>query len=71
MANRYVLRVIKGTHTSVALAKSFNLVLNLAAPPSSLARPSSIARVLASSLVGHRRKRAVGHPRVRLRGAAS
>ena len=71
LANRYVLRVIKGTHTSVALAKSFNLVLNLVAPPSSLARPSVVARVLASSLVGHRRKPPVGHPRVRLPGSAS
>jgi hypothetical protein len=71
LANRYVLRVIKGTHTSVALAKTFNLVLNLAAPPSSLARPSVVARVLASSLVAGRRKPPVGHPRVRLPGPAS
>jgi 2-polyprenyl-6-methoxyphenol hydroxylase-like FAD-dependent oxidoreductase len=62
--NRYVLRVVKATHTSVQLAKSFNLVLNLVEPTKSLARPSVVARVLASSVPGRRRQARVGHPRV-------
>ena len=49
LLNRYVLRLIKATHTSVRLARSFNLVLNLVAPTSSLMRPSVVAGVLASS----------------------
>jgi 2-polyprenyl-6-methoxyphenol hydroxylase-like FAD-dependent oxidoreductase len=62
--NRYVLRVVKASHTSIQLARSFNLVLNLVAPISSLARPSVLARVLASSVPGRRRQSRVGHPRV-------
>jgi 2-polyprenyl-6-methoxyphenol hydroxylase-like FAD-dependent oxidoreductase len=61
--NRYVLRVIKGSHTSVRLARSFNGVLNLVEPTTSLARPSVVARVLATSIPGRRHARA-GHPRV-------
>jgi 2-polyprenyl-6-methoxyphenol hydroxylase-like FAD-dependent oxidoreductase len=61
--NGYVLRVVKATHTSVALAKSFNQVLNLVEPTTSLARPSVVARVLASSVPGRHHVR-VGHPRV-------
>jgi 2-polyprenyl-6-methoxyphenol hydroxylase-like FAD-dependent oxidoreductase len=63
LLNRYVLRVVRGTHTSVPLARSFNLVLNLVEPPGSLARPSVAARVLVSSLPGRHRP-PVGHPRV-------
>jgi 2-polyprenyl-6-methoxyphenol hydroxylase-like FAD-dependent oxidoreductase len=62
--NRYVLRVVKASHTSIQLARSFNLVLNLVAPISSLAGPSVLARVLASSVPGRRRQSRVGHPRV-------
>ena len=62
--NGYVLRVVKASHTSVQLARSFNLVLNLVEPASSLARPSVVARVLASSVPGRRRQTRVGHPRV-------
>jgi 2-polyprenyl-6-methoxyphenol hydroxylase-like FAD-dependent oxidoreductase len=62
--NGYILRVIKATHTSVRLAKSFNLVLNLVEPPRALMRPSVMAGVLASSLPGRRRRSRVGHPRV-------
>jgi 2-polyprenyl-6-methoxyphenol hydroxylase-like FAD-dependent oxidoreductase len=62
--NRYVLRVIKASHTSVQLARSFNLVLNLVEPTSSLARPSVVARVLASSVPGRRGQTRIGHPRV-------
>ena len=54
---------------SVELAKSFNLVLNLVEPTSSLARPSVVARVLASSVPGRRRQAQVGHPRVGPPGA--
>jgi 2-polyprenyl-6-methoxyphenol hydroxylase-like FAD-dependent oxidoreductase len=64
LANRYVLRVVKASHTSVELAKSFNLVLNLVEPTSALARPSVVARVLASSVPGRHRRTPVGHPRV-------
>jgi 2-polyprenyl-6-methoxyphenol hydroxylase-like FAD-dependent oxidoreductase len=64
LINGYVLRVIKATHTSVPLARSFNQVLNLVAPTSSLARPSVVARVLASSIPGLRSQTPVGHPRV-------
>ena len=64
LVNRYVLRVVRASHTSVQLARSFNLVLNLVEPTSSLARPSVVARVLASSMPGRRRQTRVGHPRV-------
>jgi 2-polyprenyl-6-methoxyphenol hydroxylase-like FAD-dependent oxidoreductase len=62
--NGYVLRVVRGSHTSVQLARSFNLVLNLVEPTSSLVRPSVLGRVLASSLPGRHRRTRVGHPRV-------
>ena len=41
--NRYVLRVVKASHTSIRLARSFNLVLNLVEPTTSLVRPSVVA----------------------------
>lgn len=62
--NGYVLRVVKASHSSVRVARSFNLVLNLVQPTSSLARPSVVARVLASSLPRRRRQARLGHPRV-------
>lgn len=62
--NRYVLRVVRATHTSVELAKSFNLVLNLVEPTRSLARPSVLAGVLASGIPGRRRQTRMDHPRV-------
>jgi 2-polyprenyl-6-methoxyphenol hydroxylase-like FAD-dependent oxidoreductase len=62
--NRYVLRVVRATHTSVDLARSFNQVLNLEEPTRSLARPSVLARVLASGVPGRRRRARVEHPRV-------
>jgi hypothetical protein len=62
--NSYVLRLVKAGHTSVPLARSFNLVLNLVQPTASLARPSVVARVLASSVPGRRPQARVGHPRV-------
>ena len=48
--NRYVVRLIQASHTSLPLARAFNLVLNLVEPTRSLARPSVAARVLASAL---------------------
>jgi 2-polyprenyl-6-methoxyphenol hydroxylase-like FAD-dependent oxidoreductase len=63
LINGYVLRVVKATHTSVRLARSFNQVLNLVEPTRSLARPSVVARVLASSMRGRNQTR-LSHPRV-------
>jgi 2-polyprenyl-6-methoxyphenol hydroxylase-like FAD-dependent oxidoreductase len=62
--NRYVLRLIRASHTSVYLARSFNLVLNLVEPTTALVRPSVVARVLAASLPGRRGRAKLGHPRV-------
>ena len=62
--NGYVMRIVKASHTSVKLAKTFNLVVNLVEPTSSLGRPSVVARVLASSVPGRRRQASLGHPRV-------
>jgi 2-polyprenyl-6-methoxyphenol hydroxylase-like FAD-dependent oxidoreductase len=62
--NRYVLRVVRGTHRSVRLAAIFNLVLNLVEPTAALVRPSVLGRVVVSSLPGPRRRSLLGHPRV-------
>jgi 2-polyprenyl-6-methoxyphenol hydroxylase-like FAD-dependent oxidoreductase len=62
--NGYVLRVVKASHTSVPIARSFNRVLNLVEPTSSLVRPAVLGRVLASSMPGRRRQAPVSHPRV-------
>jgi 2-polyprenyl-6-methoxyphenol hydroxylase-like FAD-dependent oxidoreductase len=62
--NRYVLRVIKGAHTSLPLARSFNDVLNLVAPPASLLRPGVVVRVAAATVSARRRPVIVVHPRV-------
>ena len=62
--NRYVGRVVEGSHTSVELARSFNLVLNLVEPTRSLVSPSVMARVLAASVRRHRPTATSGHPRV-------
>ena len=62
--NHYVLRVVKASHTSVQVARSFNLVLNLVEPTSSLVRPSVLGGVLASSVPGRRRRGQLEHPRV-------
>ncbi len=47
--NRYVLRVIRAGHTDLSVARTLNLVLNLAKPTSSLVRPATVARVLRAS----------------------
>ena len=62
--NRYVVRLVQASHTSLPLARAFNLVLNLVEPTRSLARPSVAARVLASALPGQRSRPRVEHPRV-------
>jgi 2-polyprenyl-6-methoxyphenol hydroxylase-like FAD-dependent oxidoreductase len=61
--NRYVLRVIKASHTSVPVARTFNGVLNLVEPTTALVRPSMVARVLASTVASRRSPR-LDHPRV-------
>ena len=62
--NRYVLRVIRTTHTSVHVARTFNLVLNLVEPTRALLGPSVLLRVLAAALPGTRRPAPVRHPQV-------
>ena len=63
LLNRYVLRLVKATHASVELARTFNLVVQLVEPTSALVRPSVVARVMASTITGRRRRR-LGDPRV-------
>lgn len=60
--NRYVLRVVRGAQSSLPLARSFNDVLNLEAPPISLVRPDVLARVVAATV--RRRPATVSPPRV-------
>lgn len=45
LVNRYVHRVLLATHTSLPVQRAMNDVQNLLAPPSSLMRPSVMARV--------------------------
>ena len=66
LTNRYVRQVVRGAHTSLPLARSFNDVLNLVAPPTSLLRPPVVARVAAAAV--RRQPDTVTHPRV---GAAT
>ena len=44
--NGYVARVVRASHVSVDVARSFNRVVQLADPPSALAHPLFVARVL-------------------------
>ena len=62
--NGYVERLVEASHTSLPVARAFNLVLNLVEPTWTLARPSVAARVLASSLPTRRPRARVDHPRV-------
>lgn len=64
LVNRYVLRVVRASHTSVPVARSFNRVLNLVDHPSSLVRPPVLGRVLAASVSGRGGQASVVHPRV-------
>ena len=63
--NGYVQRVVRASHSSVPVARSFNRVLQLTDPPTALAHPAFVARVLREE----RRSpvatgAAVRHPRV-------
>ena len=63
--NGYVQRVVRASHSSVPVARSFNRVLQLTDPPTALAHPALVARVLREA----RRSpvatgAAVRHPRV-------
>ena len=69
LANRNTQRLVRATHTTLPLARTFNRVVNLVEPPLALARPSVVARVGASwvgaSPVGARWRRVpAAHPRV-------
>jgi 2-polyprenyl-6-methoxyphenol hydroxylase-like FAD-dependent oxidoreductase len=64
LTNRYVRRVVKAAHTSLPLARSFNDVLNLVEPPTSLVRPGVVGRVVAASIQQRRHPVTVAHPRV-------
>ena len=64
LANRYTQRLVRATHRSVPLARTFNRVVNLVEPPTSLARPSVVARVGAASVTGRWGRAPVVHPRV-------
>jgi 2-polyprenyl-6-methoxyphenol hydroxylase-like FAD-dependent oxidoreductase len=64
LANRYTQRLVRATHTSLPVARTFNRVLNLVEPPSALVRPSVVARVAAASLTQRRRRAPQDHPRV-------
>jgi 2-polyprenyl-6-methoxyphenol hydroxylase-like FAD-dependent oxidoreductase len=64
MANRYTQRLVRATHHSLPLARTFNRVVNLVEPPTALVRPSVVARVAADSVTGRRARPPVVHPRV-------
>ncbi|WP_426564798.1 FAD-dependent oxidoreductase [Angustibacter sp. McL0619] len=65
LVNRYVLRVLQASHTDVAVARRFNLVLQLVDPTSALMRPATMARVLRSARRSPARTgAALVHPRV-------
>ncbi|WP_323095717.1 FAD-dependent oxidoreductase [Intrasporangium sp. YIM S08009] len=44
--NAYVRRVVRASHSSVEVARAFNRVVQLADPPTALARPALVARVV-------------------------
>ena len=64
LANRYTQRLVRATHTSLPLARTFNRVVNLVEPPLALARPSVVVRVGAASVTGLWRRPPPDHPRV-------
>jgi hypothetical protein len=64
LANRYTQRLVRATHTSLPLARTFNRVVNLVEPPVALARPSVVVRVGAASVTGLWRHPPPVHPRV-------
>ena len=57
--------MLQASHTDVAVARRFNLVLQLVEPPSALMRPSTVARVVRTARRSPARTGAVVvHPRV-------
>ena len=64
LANRYTQRLVRATHTSLPLARTFNRVVNLVEPPVALARPSVVVRVGAASVTALWRHPPPVHPRV-------
>ena len=64
LANRYTQRLVRATHRSVPLARTFNRVVNLVDPPTALVRPSVVARVGAASVVGRGGRAPVTHPKL-------
>ncbi len=67
LANHYTQRLVRATHHSLRLARTFNRVVNLVEPPTALVRPSVVARVGAASVAarGSRGDRVtVAHPQV-------
>ncbi len=66
LVNRYTQRLVRATHRSLPLARTFNRVVNLVEPPTALVRPSVVARVGAASVTGRRGREPVVHPSVPL-----
>ena len=64
LANRYTQRLVRATHTSTALARTFNRVVNLVETPVALVRPSVVARVGAAAVTAPWRRPPATHPRV-------
>lgn len=64
LANRYTQRLVRATHRSLALARTFNRVVNLVEPPTALVRPSVVAKVGAASVTGRGDRAPVTHPRI-------
>ncbi|HET7820345.1 MAG TPA: tryptophan 7-halogenase [Ornithinibacter sp.] len=64
LLNRYTQRLVRATHRSLPLARTFNRVVNLVEPPTALVRPSVVARVGAASVAGRRGSSRGVHPRV-------
>ena len=62
LANRYTQRLVRATHTSLPLARTFNRVVNLVEPPVALARPSVVPRSAAASVTGCGGVHPVGPP---------
>ena len=64
LVNRYTQRLVRATHRSLPLARTFTRVVNLVEPPTALVRPSVVARVGAASVAGRRERAEGAHPRV-------
>jgi 2-polyprenyl-6-methoxyphenol hydroxylase-like FAD-dependent oxidoreductase len=62
LANRYTQRLVRATHGSLPLARTFNRVVNLVEPPTALVRPSVVARVGAATVTARHGRAPVVHP---------